>query len=304
MKNILPLCSFLLIGLIVSACGSKRSGPSSTSNAPETSSSARRYEVKGKVVSVDKANHKVTIAHEEIKGYMEAMTMPFTLLNEDVYSELKPGSQILATLVVDQGRSWLEDPVVSNVIDPNLAGKTEDNGVEPAAGTDTPDFPLINQDGKKIGFKQYRGKALVLTFIYTRCPLPDYCPLMTSNFVAINRELQGKPALRDKTHLLSVTVDPDYDKAKVLRDYGARFAGSDNDGFKRWEFATGSPEQIKSVAQFFGLNYWKDDKDKNQVIHGLRTAIITPDGKVAKVYRGNDWKPEDIVKDLEKLKLS
>jgi protein SCO1 len=300
MKNILPLCSFLIIGLIVSACGSKRSAPTSTSNTPVASSSAKRYEVKGKVVSVDKANHKVTIAHEEIKGYMEAMTMPFTLLNEDVYSELKPGSQILATLVVDEGRSWLEDPVVSNVVDPNLVSKTEDSGVEPSAGTETPDFALVNQDGKKIGFKQYRGKALVLTFIYTRCPLPDYCPLMTQNFVAINRELQGKPALRDKTHLLSITVDPDYDKAKVLRDYGERVAGSDKDVFKRWEFATGSPEQIKKVAQFFGLNYWKE---KDQIIHGLRTAIIMPDGKVAKVYRHNDWKPEDVVKDLEKLKL-
>jgi protein SCO1/2 len=300
MKNILPLCSFLLIGLIVSACSSKRSAPTSTFNAPEASSSAKRYDVKGKVVSVDKANRKVTIAHEAIKDYMEAMTMPFTLPNEDVYSELKPGSQILATLVVDQGRSWLEDPVISNVVDPNLVSKTEDSGVEPAAGTETPDFALVNQDGKKIGFKQYRGKALVLTFIYTRCPLPDYCPLMTKNFEAINRELQGKPALRDKTHLLSITVDPDYDKAKVLRDYGERFAGSDKDVFKRWEFATGSPEQIKKVAQFFGLNYWKE---KDQIIHGLRTAIITPDGKVAKVYRHNDWKPEDLVKDLEKLKL-
>jgi protein SCO1/2 len=290
MKNKLPLYSLLIFGMIVSACSSK-------SKSPEASSAAQRYEVKGKVVSVDKANHKVTIAHEEIKGYMDAMTMPFTLLDDWAYSELKPDSQILATLVVDQGRSWLENPVVSNP-DPNMVGKTEEKGVEPAAGTEAPDFALVNQDGKKISFKQYRGKALVMTFIYTRCPLPDYCPLMTQNFVAINRELQGKPALRDKTHLLSVTVDPEYDKPKVLRDYGARFAGSDNDGFKRWEFATGNPEQIKSVAQFFGLNYWKE---KDQIIHGLRTTIIAPDGKVAKVYRSNDWKPEDVVKDLEKL---
>src|SRR5262245_42377917 len=222
------LCSLLIFGLIVSACSSKPTS-TSTSTTPEASSSAQRYEVKGKVVSVDKANHKVTIAHEEIKGYMEAMTMPFTLLEDWVYPELKTGALIQATLVVDQGRSWLENPVVSNVADPNLVGKTEDSGVEPAAGTDTPDFPLTNQDGKKINFKQYRGKALVMTFIYTRCPLPDYCPLMTQNFVAINRELQNKPELRDKTHLLSVTVDPDYDKPTVIRDYGARFASSDND---------------------------------------------------------------------------
>ncbi|MGH9753685.1 MAG: SCO family protein [Blastocatellia bacterium] len=294
MKNKLLLYSLLIFGLIVSAC-------SSTSKSPEASSAAQRYEVKGKVISADKADHKVTIAHEEIKGYMEAMTMPFTLLDDWVYPELKPGAEIQATLVVDQGRSWLENPVVSNVVDPNLVNKSEESGVEPAAGTETPDFTLVNQDGKKIRFKQYRGKALIMTFIYTRCPLPDYCPLMTQNFTAINRELQNNAALRDKTHLLSVTVDPDYDKPKVLREYGARHTGSDKDGFKRWEFATGSPDQIKSVAQFFGLNYWQE---KDQIIHGLRTAIIAPDGKIVKVYRGNDWKPEDVVKDLEKLKLS
>ncbi|HEU0176586.1 MAG TPA: SCO family protein [Blastocatellia bacterium] len=296
MKSKFLLYSLLIFGLIVSACSSMSRTPESKS--PEASSAAKRYEVKGKVVSADKADHKVTIAHEEIKGYMEAMTMPFTLLEDWVYPELKPGAQIQATLVVDQGRTWLENPVVSNVVDPSLAGKAEESGVEPAAGTETPDFTLVNQDGKKVSFKQYRGKALVMTFIYTRCPLPDYCPLMTQNFVTINRELQNNPALRDKARLLSVTLDPDYDKPNVLRDYGAHRAGADKDGFKRWEFATGSPEQIKSVAKFFGLNYWKE---KDQVIHGLRTAIITPDGKVAKVYRGNDWKPEDLVKDLEKL---
>jgi protein SCO1 len=299
MKNKFLIYSLLIFGLIGSACSSTKP----ESKSPTASASAQKFEVKGKVVSVDKAKHEVTIAHEEIKGYMEAMTMPFTLLDDYVYSELKPGSQILATLVIDQGRTWLEDAVVSNA-DPNQVVRTEDTGVEPAAGAETPDFALVNQDGKKISFKQYRGKALIMTFIYTRCPLPEYCPLMTQNFMTIDRELQNKPALRDKTHLLSVTVDPDYDKPNVLRDYGARAASLDNDGFKRWEFATGSPEQIKSVAQFFGLNYWKDDKDKNQVIHGLRTVIITPDGKVAKVYRHNDWKPEDLVKDLEKLKLS
>jgi protein SCO1/2 len=231
---------------------------------------------------------------------MDAMTMPFTLLDDWVYPELKPGAQIQATLVIDQGRTWLENPVVSNVIDPNLVSRTEESGVEPAAGAETPDFALVNQDDKKISFKQYRGKALIMTFIYTRCPLPDYCPLMTQNFVTINRELQNNPALRNKTHLLSVTVDPDYDKPNVLSEYRARHIGSDKGKFKRWEFATGSPEQIKSIAQFFGLNYWQE---KDQIIHGLRTAIIAPDGKVAKVYRGNGWKPEDVVKDLEKLKL-
>jgi protein SCO1/2 len=294
MKTGILFCASLIVCLIVSSCTSK-------SKAPEASSAAQRYEIKGKVISADQAGHKVTIQHEDIKGYMEAMTMPFTLLDDWVYPELKTGAQIQATLVVDQGRSWIENPIVSTVVDPNLAGKTEESGVGPAPGAETPDFTLINQDDTKIHFKQYRGKALVLTFIYTRCPLPDYCPLMTQNFVTLDREFQKSPALRDKAHLLSVSVDPDYDKPKALREYGARALGPDKDGFKRWEFASGSPEQVKEVAKFFGLNYWKE---KDQIIHGLRTAIIGPDGKVVKVYRGNDWKPEDVLQDLEKLKLS
>jgi protein SCO1/2 len=158
---------------------------------------------------------------------------------------------------------------------------------------------MINQDGKKISLKQYRDRALLLTFIYTRCPLPDYCPLMSRNFSQISQELQKNPGLKDKVRLLSMSVDPDYDKPKVLREYGAKYLGSNNpQAFKQWEFASGTPEQVKNVAQFFGLNYWPE---KDQIIHGLRTAIISPDGKVVKVYRGNQWKPEEVMKELENL---
>lgn len=267
---------------------------------PKASDGAKRYELKGKVVSADKANHKVTIEHEEIKGYMEAMTMPFTLLEEWVYSDLKPGAQIQATLVLDQGRSWLENPVVTNIADPSLVGKVEETGAEPSPGADVPNFTLVNQDGKKINFEKYRNQALVVTFIYTRCPLPDYCPLMSQKFQQIQQQAQQNPALKDKTRLLSISVDPNFDTPKVLRDYGLRYLASGKpEAFKTWEFATGTVEEVKQVAQFFGLNYWPE---KDQIIHSLRTAIVTPDGKVAKVYRGNEWKPEEVVEDLEKLK--
>lgn len=282
----------LLVCLGLSAC---KSAP------PKASDGAKRFEVKGKVVSADKGEHKVTIAHEEIKDYMEAMTMPFTLLDDWVYSELKPGAQIQATLVVDQGRTWLENPVVTNIADPSLVGKIEETGAEPSPGTDVPNFTLVNQDGKKISFDKYRKQALVVTFIYTRCPMPDQCPLMSQNFQRIQQQVQQNPTLKDKTHLLSITVDPKFDKPKVLRDYGARYLALDKpDAFKHWEFATGSAEEVKQTAQFFGLNYWPE---KDQIIHSLRTAIVTPDGKVAKIYRGNEWKPEEVVQDLEKLKL-
>jgi len=282
-------CFSVALCLILTGCNKN--------SPPKASAGAKRYELKGKVVSADKANHKVTIQHEEIAGYMDAMTMPFTLPDDWVYSELKPGAQIQATLVVDQNRTWLENPVVSNIADPNLVGKDMETGVEPKIGSEVADFALVNQDGKKINLKKYRGKTLLLTFIYTRCPMPDQCPLMSTNFAFINRELANNAALKDKVSLLSISVDPGHDKPKVLRDYGLRYINSTKpDAFARWEFATGSPEEVKKVGQAFGLNYWPE---KDQVIHNLRTVVISADGKVAQFYRGNEWKPDQVLKDLE-----
>lgn len=281
---LLGLC--LLVGLLTTACSPKK---------PKATAGAKQYELKGKIVSADKANHKVTIAHEKIGDYMEAMTMPFTLTDDWVYGDLTPGAQIQATLVVDQGMSWLENPIITKVVDPTLA-RSEETGVEPALGADVPDFTLVNQDGKKISFKQYRGGPLVLTFIYTRCPLPDYCPLMSQNFAKVKAAVDANAKLKAKTHLLSISVDPEYDKPQVLKTYGAGYVGKPD--FKQWEFAAGTPDEVKKVAEFFGLQYWPE---KDQIIHGLRTAIVGPDGKVVKVYRGNEWKPEEIVQELEKL---
>jgi protein SCO1/2 len=209
-------------------------------------------------------------------------------LTEDwIYSELTPGAQIQATLVVDRGMSWLENPVVTKVSDP-IAGQAEDTGIEAKAGDEAPDFKLTNQDGKRIGLKQFRGKPVVLTFIYSRCPLPDYCPLMTTNLQAIHKAVPD-------AHLLSITVDPAYDTPKVLRDYALRMDAKHD--FKQWDYATGSADEIKQIAAYFGLNYWPEN---DQIIHGLRTAVINADGKVVKTWRGNDWKPEEIIQVLSK----
>ena len=278
-----------LSAIALSAC--------SKTEAPKASNGAKRFELKGKVVSADKAEHKVTIEHEEIPGYMDAMTMPFTLLDDWVYGELKPGALIQATLVVDQNRTWLESPSVTTV-DPNLVGKEVETSVEPKVGDAVPDFSLTNQDGKKISLKKYAGRTLLLTFVYTRCPMPDQCPLMSTNFALLNQELANNAALKDKVSLLSVSVDPAFDKPKVLRDYGLKYINSTRpDAFARWELATGSNEEVKKVGKFFGLNYWPE---KDQVIHNLRTVMISADGKVAKTYRGNEWKPDQVLKDLEK----
>jgi len=267
---------------------------------PRRSANEKRYELKGKVVAIEKTDRTVTIAHEDIPGYMPAMTMPFKIKDNASLEILAPGDQVSATLVIDDVSSWLEDLVITKeaVVDPNA--KASDGITEPRPGDEVPDFGLVNQDDKRIHLAQYRGKALVLTFVYTRCPQPDQCTLMSNNFAAIDQELQKQPELYEKTHLLSISFDPDYDTPKVLRSYGASHTGRYSDEtFQHWEFATGSKDEVKGVAQFFGLRYFHDTESGNeQVIHSLRTAVIGLDGKVVKLYRGNEWKPEQIVSDL------
>ena len=126
--------------------------------------------------------------------------------------------------------------------------------------------------------------------------MPEQCDLMSENFANIEAELQKQPEMYEKTHLLSVSFDPDYDTPAVLRSYGAAHSGRYSaENFQHWEFASGSKDQVKGIAQFFGLRYYEGT---GQIIHSLRTAVITPDGKIYKVYRGNEWKPEEILSDV------
>ncbi|MBV9209358.1 MAG: SCO family protein [Acidobacteria bacterium] len=265
----------------------------------KASAQAKRYELKGTVVAVDKAKKEVTISHDDIKDYMPGMTMPFPLKDDWAFDVLAPGSKVSATLVVDTNSYWLEGIVVSATVGDPLNTSTGDAPELSKVGQEVPDFKLINQDGKSISLKEYRGKALLLTFIYTRCPLPQFCTLMSTNFADLNKKMLDNPALKDRTHLLSITIDPAYDTPKVLRSYGAAHTGQyANEQFEHWEFATGKADEIKRLAEYFGLTYFEEQQ---QITHSLRTAIIAPDGKVYKVYAGNDWQPNDVLREVETM---
>jgi len=293
----LTLFAFSLLGLLVlSSCQPQQRVRSATE---------KHYDLKGKVVVVEKGPHLLTVAHEDIKDYMPSMTMPFTVGEASAWvfeppHEVVPGDQITATLVVDGAKSWLEDIVVTKETSDttSLAGS---ESVGPKTGDEVPDYRLTNQDGKVIRIHDYKGKALLLTFVYTRCPDPNQCTLMSSNFATIDQQLQKQPELYQKTHLLSISFDPEYDTPKVLRSYGAAYTGKYSDEtFAHWEFATGSADEVKGIAQYFGLRYFLDSSSgKEQVVHSLRTAVIAPDGKIVKVYRGNEWKPEEILKEIQ-----
>ena len=255
----------------------------------------QRYNVSGKVLAVDKNQGTVTVAEDNIPGYMSAMTMSYPLKDNWAFNILKPGQTIHGTLVVASDRASLEG--ISVTEDTGSQGASLAGSAVSPVGKEVPDFSLTNQDGRRIHLKQYRGKALLLTFIYTRCPFPNYCPLMSKNFAEILKKVSGDPGLSPSTRLLSISIDPEYDKPAVLRAYGLNVAG-DPHPFGRWEFASGTPEQVRKIAEFFGLKYWTEG---GQIVHALVTASIGPDGKVVKVYPGNDWQTADVLSDLRSL---
>lgn len=279
MKKLSMILAFIIIG--GTAC--RRHSPGNE----------KRFDLKGRVLVVEVDKHLVTVAHEEVKGFMPAMTMPFMLPDESALQFLATGDEISAVLVVDGSQSWLENvSITRQSSDPSgTTGVTEAK-----EGDEVPDYRLVNQDGKEIQLHSFHGKALLLTFIYTRCPLPEYCNLMSTNFAEVDRELQKDTNVYSKTHLLSITIDPEYDTPKVLRSYGsAHTERYEKETFEHWDFGTGTKDQIKGVAQYFGLRYFQD---KDQIVHGLRTVIIGPDGKVVKVYRDNQWKPDAVAAEL------
>ena len=257
----------------------------------------KRYDLKGKVVSVDRAKGEVKIRHEDVKGYMPAMTMDFPLRDEDALKTVEAGDDIQATLVVTDDAHWIENPVITKTLPgaAQNAGATAAHGPsEPQIGAEIPDVKLLNQDGMPISTRQMaKARALAITFVYTRFPMPDQCPLMSTNFAELNGALRSDPELSKKAHLLSVTLDPEFDKPEVLRRYGATYAGGK---FDTWDFATGDPSEVRRFAEFFGLMY---SVESGQLIHSLRTAVVTPDGKLYKLYRGNEWKTADVLKDLK-----
>ena len=263
------------------------------------SAEAKRYPIKGRVVSVDKANKKAQIEHEEIPGYMDKMTMNFPIKDTWVWEDLTEGSEVQGDLVVDKDEYWLEKISISAAPNPNQAALPV-NEKFAQVGKAVPDFALINQDGKRVSIKDFQGKALAITFIYARCPLPEYCILMSKNFSDLANQLKDAPELKDKIRLLSISFDPENDTPEKLKQYGQGYLGKNAaPDFTVWQLATGTDEQVRDVADFFGLRYEVDEQDKTQFNHSLRTAVISPEGKVTKVFSGSDWTNAELLRELQ-----
>jgi len=254
----------------------------------------KTYPLQGEVRGKDLATNEVTVNHGDIPGFMPAMTMPYKVKNTAMLQELQPGDRIAAEVVVSQDGNdyWLEN---IRITDESGRGK-----VQPAElhmlmpGEKVPDVPLVNQDGQTIHLKDFSGKAVLVTFIYTRCPVPTFCPRLSSQFARIHNELKTTPNDYSKTHLLTISFDPKYDTPAVLRKYGLAYLEGDASGFSQWDFASTKEADMRRLAQAFGLDYQEQD---NQISHTMNIALIAPDGRLVKSW-STEWTADELLKAL------
>jgi len=259
-------------------------------NSQKAATGERRFPIEGRVVAVDPAAHTITLDHHEVVGYMKAMTMDFPVHDAWVFNVVHPGDTVQATLVVS------DDDYLENISVTQARGGADLSTTSPThlpqKGEDVSDFHFVNQEGRAIHLAQFRGQPLLLSFIYSRCPLPEYCIRTSNNFAAIGATLQKtNPAAFARLQMLSITIDPEFDDPKILRAYGKAYAGAVDPNLKHWSFATGKPGDIRKAAEFFGLAY---ETQNGQIIHNLRTALLDADGRIAEFHSDNQWKPSDL----------
>ncbi|MEO8358759.1 MAG: SCO family protein [Vicinamibacteria bacterium] len=269
------------------------------------SDGAKRYPLTGKVEGVDLVDKEVLVAHEDIKDFMPAMTMPFRMpppqgllagFRGMKIERIRRGDVISATLAVKENESWIENVEVIRYEPP--LDMPAPPPKQSKVGERVHDFALIDQDNKPVTLADYKGHVLALTFIYTRCPLPEFCPRIMKNFQELDKAIEGVPSLRDNARLLSVSFDVEFDRPDVLNAFGSAFVTDRGQGpFARWKLATGTKEEIDQLGRFFGLIFFKEG---SQFSHSLVTVIIGPDGKLVREFSGNDWIPEDALEAMKR----
>jgi len=254
---------------------------------------AREYELKGQILGIEPARNEVLIRHQDIKGYMPAMTMPFTVKDGGLLAGKEPGDLVTATLVVTDltahlssltrtGHAAIETPVATKRPHILVPGEPVD------------DAPLVDQQGKPRPLSSFKGHRVAITFIYTRCPLPEFCPLMDRQFAAVQKAIAAENSLRD-VRLVTATMDPEFDTPAVLSSHAERLHTDPS----VWTFLTGEPAAVTKFALQFGIFTERDLGTGANLTHNLRTAVIDADGRLAKVYSGRDWTPADLVADLK-----
>lgn len=286
--------------LVVTACAPK--SPEAAPAADHAASAVadtnvQVFHVNGKIVDVLPAEKTVRIRHEDIPGYMPAMTMPFDVKDTNELAGLQAGDAVTFRLTVTERDGWVDQikkvggaPVNEP---PAATGLRIVRDVEPLkVGDALPDYAFTNQLGQAVSLGQFRGQALAFTFIFTRCPFPTFCPLMSNHFRDVQDALLARANGPTNWHLLTFTFDPDYDTPERLKDYAANYHANP----ARWSFLTGKLIDITALSEQVGMQFWHEPG--GGISHNLRTVVVDAQGRVQKIYAENKWTPEELTAEI------
>jgi protein SCO1 len=273
----------------------ERSVPSTEPPAAESAASIQTYQVKGVIKAIDPANLTLLVQHEEIPGFMAAMTMPFDVKDRAELDELQPGDTVSFRLNYTPEEAWIDQ---IKKIDPAPAPKAERPSVrivrtvEPLSiGDPMPDYQFTNQFGHALQLSDYQGQAYAMTFIFTRCPMPDFCPRMSRQFAQAREKLITTPGAPSNWHLFSISFDPHFDTPEVLLQYAKAFQYDP----KHWSFITGAMIDIDAITEQFNLPITKQGEDWD---HKLRTVVVDAGGRIRHIFVGFEWTGEELAEEL------
>jgi len=267
-------------------------------SAPPPPAEVREFPLTGEVLAVKPDKSEVQVRHDEVKGFMDAMTMWFNIKDPRLLDGIAPGDLISATLVLTAEDSYLTAVRKTGSRPPGGAPAPPPDPAEILPiGAAVPDITFTDEAGQPRPLSSYRGTFTLLTFIYTRCPLPDYCPRMNAHFAAVQRGLKADPLLGRHVRLISVSFDPEFDTPARLAAK-AREMGADP---ALWHFVTAPRARVDEFGGKLGLSVLREGADGSNITHNLRTALLDRDGKLARTYNGKAWVPEEVIRDLQAL---
>jgi protein SCO1/2 len=296
-RLILFLAGVLILGL---SCGRPAQVEEKSSKANSSAGKTNQvFEVKGVIKELQPDGKTVQIRHEAITNYMPAMVMSFEAKEPKELVGLKAGDEVKFRMTVTDEDVWIDQIQKLTAGNPNqLPSKAGvfhfSRDLEPLqVGDALPEYHFTNELGQAVSTGQFKGQAVGITFIFTRCPLPNFCPKMTSNFQEVQKKLLGMTDGPTNWQLLTISFDPEFDTPEILKAYAERYKADP----KHWNFLTGDITEISTISEQFGQMFWKDEGALN---HNLRTAVIDASGKVQKVFQGNNWTTEEMVAEMVK----
>lgn len=257
--------------------------PAPRAPAPsQGSTNVQTFLGRGVVKEVKADGRTVVVQHEAISNYMAAMTMPFRARDTNDIPALRSGDEVTFRLTVMGEESWIDHV--------RKTGRTRavDSPADAAASTNVPPegvnvlealstYTFTNEFGRPVRISDYRGQAIGLTFFFTRCPLPEYCPRLTKNFAGATEKLKAMPAAPTNWHLFSISFDPEFDTPAILRGYGRVYRYDSN----RWSFLTGSLADIREITARFGFSAQKSSAGFD---HTFLTVVLDREGYVQSAW--------------------